>query len=250
MPLRAMLMTSLLLLVPTHASAQTQPAAPPPPPPKQEGTAEVAFVGTSGNASTNTFSIAGEHITRPAPWTIKNRVAFIRNEAEDLVTAESFLYGFRAERAINARLSAFGEYAYFRDELAGVDHRNGVTGGLTFKLVDTAVHRLSVDAGLGYLNEQRLTGDDVSSATYGFGSNYKWTISPTATLEDDSRLIGTFANADDWRFVNIVSLTARLTQLLSLKVSNAIRYAHFPPPGFKTTDTTTSIALVAKFSKQ
>jgi putative salt-induced outer membrane protein YdiY len=237
-----------ILLVPAPAVAQA--AAPPPPPPKQEGTAELAFVGTTGNASTNTFSIAGEHIARPAPWTIKNRVAFVRNEAEDVLTAKSLLYGFRAERSINARLSAFGEYAYFQDEFAGVDHRNGVTGGLTFKVVDTAVHKFSVDAGLGYLNEQRLSGDDVSSATYGFGSSYKWTISPTATLEDDTRFTGTFDNADDWRFINIVSLTTRLTQILSLKVSNAVRYAHFPPPGFKTTDTTTSIALVAKFAKQ
>jgi len=239
----------LILALPAPAAAQGA-AAPPPPPPRQEGTAEVAFVGTSGNSSTNTFSISGEHIARPAPWLVKNRVAFIRNKAEDVKTAESFLYGLRTERSISPRLAAFGEYVYFHDAFAGVDHRNGVTGGLMFKLVDTAVHHLSVDAGLGYLNEQRLAGDDVSSATYGFGSNYKWTISPTATLEDDSRLIGTFANADDWRFVNLVSLTARLTQLLSLKVSNAIRYAHFPPPGFKTTDTTTSIALVAKFARQ
>jgi putative salt-induced outer membrane protein len=244
----ASLIGLLILALPAPAAAQA--AAPPPPPPRQEGTAEVAFVGTTGNASTNTFSISGEHIVRPAPWLVKNRVAFIRNEAEDVVTAESFLYGLRTERTLNARLSAFGEYAYFHDEFAGVDHRNGVTGGLMFKLVDTAVHRLSVDAGLGYLNEQRLTGDDVSSATYGFGSNYKWTISPTATLENDSRLIGTFDNADDWRFVNLVSLTTRLTQILSLKVSNAVRYAHFPPPGFKTTDTATSIALVAKFTRQ
>ncbi len=182
-------------------------------------------------------------------WLVKNRVAFVRNSADDVVTAESFLYYFRAERAINARISAFGEYAYFRDEFAGVDHRNGLLGGIAYKVIDTAAHRLTVDAGLGYLNEQRLTGDNVSSATYGFGSSYRWTISPTATLEDDARLTGTFDNAEDWRFLHVISLTSRLTQVLSLKVSNTIRYANFPPPGFKTTDSTTSIALVAKFSK-
>jgi hypothetical protein len=41
-----------------------------------------------------------------------------------------------------------------------------------------------------------------------------------------------------------------VTELLSLKVSNTIRYLQFPPAGFKTTDTTTSIALVAKFRRQ
>lgn len=237
----------LMMLLPAIAGAQ---AAPPPPPPSQEATAEVAFVGTTGNSSTSTFAIGGEHIARPTSWVIKNRAAFLRNETEDILTAESLLYAFRAERAINPRLSAFGEYAYFSDEFAGIDHRNSVLGGLAYKLVNTAAHQLTTDAGLGYLNEQRLTGDDVSSATYGFGSDYQWTISPTATLEDEARLTGVFETAEDWRFLHVISLTSQLTQLLSLKVSNTVRYLHLPPIGFRGTDTTTSIALVAKFARE
>jgi putative salt-induced outer membrane protein len=235
------------VLSPAVAAAQ---AAPPPPPPSQEATAELAFVGTTGNSSTSTFSVAGEHIARPTSWVIKNRAAFLRNETEDVLTAKSLLYLFRGERTINPRLSAFGEYAYFTDEFAGIDHRNSVLGGLAYKLINTAAHQLTADAGIGYLNEQRLTGDDVSSATYGFGSDYQWTISPTATLEDEARLTGVFETAEDWRFLHVISLTSRLTQLLSLKVSNTVRYLHLPPPGFTGTDTTTSIALVAKFARQ
>lgn len=244
---RATLLTLVLLLPPTYAAAQ---AAPPPPPPRQEGSAEFAFVGTSGNASTSAFSLSGDHIVRPPKWMIKNRALFIRNSAEEVVTAESLLYVLRGERAINARLAGFGEYGYFRDQFAGVDNRNSVAGGLSIKLVNTAVHALSADVSLGYLNEQRLAGDDVSSPTYGFGSLYKWTLSPTATLDEEARLTGTFDNSDDWRFVNAISVTAKLTQILSLKVSNLVRYANFPPIGFKSTDTTTSVALVAKFSRQ
>lgn len=247
MSVRAGLLSALLSLTPSIAAAQ---AAPPPPPPKQEGTAELAFVGTTGNASTTTFSIAGEHIARPAPWVIKNRAAYLRNEAADLLTAESLLYAFRAERPLTPRIAAFGEYGYFTDEFAGIDHRNSAGGGLSFKLVDRPPHRLSADAGLGYLNEKRLTGSDISSATYGFGSSYRLTISDTATLDDEARFTGTFDDADNWRFAHIISVTARLTQLLSLKVSNTIRHQHLPPPGFKSTDTTTSVALVAKFSRQ
>ena len=81
----------------------------------------------------------------------------------------------------------------------------------------------------------------MSSATYRFGGSYRWTISPTATLEDDARLTGTFDKADDWRFLNLVSLTAQLTQLLSLKVSNTVRYLHLPAyRDSQGTDTTTS----------
>jgi putative salt-induced outer membrane protein YdiY len=38
-----------------------------------------------------------------------------------------------------------------------------------------------------------------------------------------------------------------VTTLFSLKVSNAVRYVNAPAEGFETTDTITSIALVAKF---
>ena len=82
-------------MLPTRAFAQAAAAAPPPP--KHEATGELAFVGTSGNASTSAFSLSGED-----------------------------------------------------------------------KLVDTERQMLSADVALGYLNEQRLTGDDISSATYGF----------------------------------------------------------------------------------
>ena len=238
----------VFLLLPVRAAAQA--AAPPPPPPAHEGTAELAFVGVTGNASTSTFSAGGEYIARPTGWIVRNRVMFVRNESEGTLTAESFLYFFRAEKALTRRLAALGEYAFFRDEFAGVAHRNAVNGGLSIKIVDLEKHLFAADVGLGYLNEARLTGDDVSSATYGTGAHYRWKISPTATLEEDLRFTGTFDRAADWRLGQILSLTTQLTQLFSLKVSNIVRYAHLPPPGFKTTDTTTSIALVAKFTRQ
>jgi len=38
-----------------------------------------------------------------------------------------------------------------------------------------------------------------------------------------------------------------VSTLLSLKLSNAVRYVNLPAAGFKTTDVVTAIALVAKF---
>ena len=240
---------SLTLLLSTAAPAFSQ-AAPPPPPPRQEGTAELAFVGTSGNASTSAFSAGGEHIFRPDTWLLKHRVAFIRNSAEDVVTAESFLYVLSRRARDQRQVSAFGEYAYFSDEFAGVDHRNGLLGGIAYKVVDTAAHRLTVDAGLGYLNEQRLDRRQHLERDLRF--RQQLSLDDLADGDDSRTTRGSRARSttrEDWRFLHVISLTSRLTQILSLKVSNTIRYANFPPPGFKTTDTTTSIALVAKFSK-
>ena len=97
-------------------------------------------------------------------------------------------------------------------------------------------------AALGYLKEDRLAGESISSATYGGGLNYKWTFSDTAEFADELKLTGLFDRAEDWRLGHIASLTAKLTDNTSLKVSHAIRYANFPVPGFQKTDTTMSVA--------
>jgi putative salt-induced outer membrane protein YdiY len=236
----------LCLPLPLFAQAPAAPAAPPPPP-KQEGSAEFAFVGTTGNASTQTIGLNGGLIVRPGQWVVTNKAAFIRNESESELTAQSFGYLFRAARTISPRLSAFGEYAYFRDAFAGIAHRNALVGGVSYKIVDLPKHLFFADAGLGYVNERRLAGEDVSSATWSLGAGYKWKISETAEFTEDFRMTGLFADASDWRILQAAAVTARLTKLFSLKVSNTIRYSHAPVPGFRDTDTNTSVALVAKF---
>ena len=247
-------MISAVLISARAAGAQTPPppaAPPPPPPPRVEGTAELAFVGTSGNASTSTFGAGGELISRPERWLLKHRVAFVRNKAEDVLTAESWAFGTRVEHPIGTsnRLSAFGEYDFFRDRFAGVRRRHTVTGGLAWKVINQAAATFSVDGGVGFLDERRLTGDDVSSAMYTTGTALRWKLTPTSELADDARLVGTFDRSGDWRVVHTIALTAQLNSLFSLKVANSLRFAHEPAPGFRRTDTTTSIALVAKFSR-
>jgi len=242
----ALLALALVSAVPKLAAAQ---AAPPPPPPRVEGTAEAAFVGTTGNASTSTFGLSGDVTHRPDSWSIKNMAGFVRNRAEGTTTAEVFLYGLRVEKSHSARLSSFGEYGYFRDEFAGVSHRNALAGGVSVKLLTGPVHLLSADGAVGYLDEKRLAGANVSSATYGGSLAYKWKISSTAEFTDEVRLTGLFDRAEDWRLGHVATVTTKLTDGISLKVSHTIRYAHFPVPGFKKTDTGTSIALVARFAR-
>jgi putative salt-induced outer membrane protein YdiY len=245
---KTILSLCVLLCLPLPALAQAPPAAAaPPPPPQQEGSAEFAFVGTTGNASTQTIGLNGGLIVRPGQWVVTNKAAFIRNESESELTAQSFGYLFRAARTISPRLSAFGEYAYFRDAFAGIAHRNALVGGVSYKIVDLPKHLFFADAGLGYVNERRLAGEDVSSATWSLGAGYKWKISETAEFTEDFRMTGLFADASDWRILQAAAVTARLTKLFSLKVSNTIRYSHAPVPGFRDTDTNTSVALVAKF---
>lgn len=218
-------------------------------PPRYEGTAELAFVGVSGNASSNTFGLGAESVSRPDSWVVRNKLSIVRNETSGVTTAQSFLYAPRVEKTFNPRLSAFGEYGYFRDRFAGVANRHAVTAGLTIKVLARASQSLTIDGGAGYLNEDRVTGDDLSNAVYTAGSAFLLKLSPTADITDTLKVVGSAVRTSDWRIDHTVAVSARLTTSLSLKVSQGVRYAHFPAPGFKRTDTITSVALVAKVTR-
>ncbi len=110
-----------------------------------------------------------------------------------------------------------------------------------------APHKLVVDAGLGYANEQRVLGNNLSTATVGAGGLYTVKIAATSELTEDGHAIFLLSEGSDWRYTNTIALTAKVSTMFSLKASNAIRYLHAPTIGFKNTDAVTSIALVAKF---
>jgi putative salt-induced outer membrane protein len=228
------------------ASAQGAPA--PEEKPAREGTAEFAFVGTSGNSETMSIGIGGTLVLRPDPvWEVDFRTSYIRNESEDLKTAESFLFGARASRRINERLMLFGQYGYLRDRFAGIEHRNSIDGGVAYLLLEDARHKLVVDGSLGYANEQRLLDDDISTATAGAGGVYILKLSENAQVTEDAHFNFSLSDGADWRFTNIAGVTAKLTTLFSLKVTNTIRYVNEPALGFDSTDMITAVALVAKF---
>jgi putative salt-induced outer membrane protein len=238
---------TMCLLILLAAGASTAVAQPPPPPPPREFAAELSFVGTSGNASTTALGIGAEYIVREAPWTLTSRTAFVRNETEGLLQAKALVARFRAARAITERLSAFGQYGYVRDLFAGVEHRNMIDAGVQYALVRTELHELDVDAGFGYANEQRSTGDDLSAAQALAGAMYKLRISETADISDEARFSASLDAGEDWRFANNAALTAKLTTAFSLKLSNVVRYVNDPATGFEKTDSLTSVALVVKF---
>lgn len=232
----------LSMFLAAHAFAQQ-----PTPPKAREGKAEFALVTTSGNASSQSIGTAGQIILRPPQWVFEAEAAFVRNEADDVVSAKSFAARGRAARVLTPRLQAFGQHAYLRDLFAGVEHRNNTEGGLTFLLAETVRHTLSVDAGLGYLNEQRTVGDALSTATAGTGARYKFKLSETSDITEELRASFDLSDEGTWRMFQSLALTAKVAAPLSLKISNVVRYVDEPVEGFEKTDTITSAALVLSF---
>jgi putative salt-induced outer membrane protein YdiY len=231
-------------VIPDLALAQTSP-----PPPRLEQRFETAYVGVAGNSSSNTFSVGADFVARPDSWLVRDKFSFVRNQADGVLAAKAFEYASRVQKTLNERASTFAEYDFFRDPFAGVIRRQAGTIGFALNALTRSTQAVHFDLGAGYTNERRQTGENVSSGSYLAGADYKLSLSANADLTDDLRVSGIFADARNWHAEHTIAVTTKLAGGLSLKVSNALRFANFPPPGFRRTDSVTSIALVAKFTR-
>jgi putative salt-induced outer membrane protein len=240
--MRRTLLAGLFALVPLSSLAQ-----PSEPPPAREGSAELSFVGTTGNASTTSIGVGGTVVFRPESWEVTARSAYVRSDSAGVSTAEAFDAGLRAARALTRRLSAFGRYAYLRDRFAGIRHRNSLDAGVSALAVDRGGHELTGSLGLGYSDERRTLAPSRSTIVAPAGVLYVLELSETARVSEDFQAVFSLSDAGDRRFTNVVAVTAKLTSRLSLKVSNTARFVNEPAADFEKVDTVTAIALVATF---
>jgi putative salt-induced outer membrane protein YdiY len=243
--------SSLIVALFAHVpllSAQ-QPGAPPAPPPRLEATAQFTFLDTKGNTETQSLGTGGSLIWRPDPWTYSTKLIFAQTESDDELSARSVAGGFRAARALNPRLSVFGQYDYLRDVFAGIDQRHVTEGGLSFLTFETGLHRLRTDVGVGYLNEHR-PDDTLNAATLSLAAAYRLAVSANSEFTYDPRFLQPLADAGGSKFDHTAALSVALNTILSLKLSHILRYSAEPPIGFDTTDSITAVSLVAKVLRQ
>ena len=241
----------LVFLVAQVQSAFGQTPAPPPekPPPRLEASAQLTFLDTRGNATSQSIGAGGDVIWRPDPWAFTAKAAFAQSESEGELTTRSLTALLRGSRALNARLSVYGQYDYLRDVFAGVEQRHVIEGGISWLALEAPPHTLGFDTGLGYLYERGPDDEDLSSATLSLAAAYRWAISPTSQLTYEPRFLLPLAETGAWKFGQEAALVVAINTTLALKLSHTLRYSAEPPEGFKTTDTIMAVSLVAKLER-
>lgn len=243
-------LTFLVFLLAQVQSVFGQAPAPPPaePPPRLEASAQLTFLDTRGNATSQSLGAGGDVVWRPDPWTLTAKAAFAQSESEDELTARSLTALLRGSRALSERLAAYGQYDYLRDVFAGVEQRHVIEGGLSYLTLDAPSHTLRFDAGLGYLYEER-PDEELDSATLSLAAAYRWAISPTSELTYAPRSLLPLAETEAWKFDQEVALAVAINTAFALKISHTLRYSAEPPEGFETTDTVMAVSLVAKLKR-
>jgi putative salt-induced outer membrane protein YdiY len=238
-----LLLAFLVLIVPFPLFAQQVVAEPP----AHEGKLELSVVATSGNAKTQSIGIAAETTLRPDTWVLRMSLGFVRNEAEGVVSAKSLRTIGRAAHVLKPGVEVFGQHAYLRDLFSGVEHRNSIDAGLSYRLVGTSRHELSAESGFGYLNERRALDEDLSTALATGATRYRFRVSAASDFTDELLLAVDLDEEGTWRLNHSAAITAQINSLMALKLTSALSYVHEPVETFGSTDTVTSASIVMKF---
>jgi putative salt-induced outer membrane protein len=248
----AILMFPFLSTLPPATFGPVQPLTftqmRPAPKPFFSGKAELSFVNTTGNTTTQTIGTGVGFKVRPDHWLVESDSDFVRTTADNTLQAEAFNSALRFSRAVSERVDGYGQLRYARNTFAGLRNQYAYELGFSARLLDKPnPHRLNGELAFGYISEDRVEEEDRTLATCSTGVVYAWKITRTSEFTQDTHFTVDMGRAGDFRVRNASSIAAALTATLSLKFSHTLTYLNQPVDGFRRTDTVNSAALVARF---
>lgn len=232
---------------PVGEALRTQYAPVPLQPPPFEARAELSFVSTSGNASTQTFGSSGDVVRRHARSTTTGRASFVRSATDGVESARVLNGQARHGVRLSDRIEAFGRGGYLRDLFAGLEHRVNADAGLSYVVPQPPQRALKFDFGLGATHENRLADGTLTVLNATFGLTLRARLTAVVEVSADSQAVADLEHLRNWRLSNDLSLNSTLNARLSARMSYTTRILNQPVPGFRRADHVLSASLVLRY---
>ena len=225
----------LALLMPLAASGQEEETPKP-----WSGTAALGILATSGNSDTTNANLAlGVNYDRER-WHHEAQFAAAGADTDGVSTAERYKAGYKARWDITERDFLFGLVDWEKDKFSGYDQQISEAFGYGRRVINNEKHVLNVEIGAGLKQSDLRDGTSEDGAILHLGSDFAWTISPTATFNQNLVIEKDSENT----FIESVSaLKANLIQQIALVFSYTVKNNSDVPAGSDKTDTFTAISL-------
>ena len=138
----------------------------PDPPLIVDGGANAGFVRTGGNTDVNNLRLDGEVVTRANANRYTANAAVNRASDNGDETAESWTGALKYDRFLTTRMFVNANTIFTHDKFRDLDLRTALGAGLGYQVIDTALVKLTADAGLGWVKENlaALPDDDYTAA--------------------------------------------------------------------------------------
>ncbi len=210
-------------------------------------TADFGYVKTGGNSDVTTVSGTDKLVRKAGPWAFTQEAGAVWGETDGVESAGRYFFGLRADRDLNARLSAYGLASWRRNTFAGISRQFDEGVGLSLHAVTTKPHTLDLEAGAGLNQRRTVLEEDQSFGTARVGALYGYDFSAKARFEARGAYLFNLKDSQDSEGNGRFSLAAPVAGSIALKVTYDIQYRNKPLDGLKKTDTTFGVGIQATF---
>lgn len=210
-------------------------------------TAELSYVKTSGNSKNSTLSaknLFNYDWTRAA---LELAAGGLGTNSEGSTTAEQYNASEKVSLKLPGKNYAFERLGWEKNRFANIGDRWDFGIGLGRNLIDTDSDKLSLEAGGGYIWEDRITSKNEDFGTYRGYLKYWRGISPTAHATQDLEWLGNLKDSSGYRVNAETALVASINSHMSMKASYVWKLVNKPGAGFRRADTITGVSLIINY---
>jgi putative salt-induced outer membrane protein len=208
------------------------------------GQGEVGLGKTGGNSKT-TSGVAVIALKKDGEVIRHNVNALADYQRNNGVTTrEKFLLGYKFDYKFSDRMYAWGLGQWDKDRFGGISRRFTESAGLGYRVIMHDGHSWDLEAGPG-LQQIKYTNNTSENQFAGrLASFYGVKITDTISFNNDTlALIG----SGNTTLSDVAGFTAKLSDVLSARISYGWSRESNPPAGKKKTDTFTRATLVYDF---
>jgi hypothetical protein len=140
----------------TAVVSLTRPAGPP----TLAGGINAGFLSTGGNSNTTSLRLDVEAVVRAERNRYTTNVAVNRSSEHETETAHNATLNARWDHFVSPRMYTNGSAIFTADRFRDLTLRTALGVGLGFQVAESALLRMSVEGGYGYVNKQSIVAPD------------------------------------------------------------------------------------------
>ena len=218
------------------------------------GTGQVGAFHTSGNSSNTGVTLSLSLDRTGIDWQHRLRATADYQRSNGRTSREQLLVAYEPRYQIDEDLFSYALAQYERDRFQGFTSRYSLSGGLGYKLLDTAAAQLAVKAGPSWRSVKLLDGTGQSSLGALAGLDFDWRLAKQLKFTQDANMVADagggatlVVDSNSTSVLLTSGLEATISDGLTTRLSYTVDYDSNPPAGAVSTDTLTRFTLVYGF---
>lgn len=208
------------------------------------GRIQFGYIAASGNSETRNLNGKAAFGWDLPVWRHAVTAAGIYSEDQDVTTAENYRAAYKADRKLGEKNYLFGALSWQQDEFSGYAERTTEAVGYGRRLLETDVHILDAEIGVGQRQTELVDGTEQDETIGRLAGNYVWQFGENSDFSQQLLV----ESGDLNTYIESVSaLTSQLLGELDLVVSYTIKRNSDVPADLENVDTYTSVSLQYNF---